>query len=674
MKSLGYIAFFCALLPLSSASPAVALEAGLLPSTVKVRPDTGSTASTILITAAGGEWEAFQIAIRDNAGASSVNVELSGFTGLGGSIIPASRARLYREHYLEIKDPSPVSITLHERVAGNYPDPLIPFADPYGSGTPGAPFDILPGITTAVYAEWFVPAGTPHGAYTGTALVTAAGKAPVTLDVVLNVWEFDLPRTVATSYFFDEREIRKYHGGPDGQAPANYQQIVDRYWNALHEHRLDPTNFWGSVQFKYDAGGGLLPVDWSMYDKAVGPWLDGSRFDDGVGVVNFNIVYLQPGNTRIGSPTDEQYALIGAEFARHFSVMGWIDRAIITTADEPWLGSGDTVFNEIKKDVALIRKYTALWDGRFLTTSPYDARLEGTTSIWCPMTQMYEDWFAGEDKPGRDVYRQRMALGEQLWFYVCNSTRPPYAGYDIDTATGYEPRILKWHAWFENAGGFLYWSTNAWVDDNPWNVFKDVKRFGAPSARNGDGFLFYPGDHNGTSGNGSPDGVSLNGPVISYRMKQIRDGLEDWELFRMAVSLGADVFTWREVERAYNRLGVIYVENCMKSPPLYCPDDQPWTLDRDVLQDVRSRVAAKILFLLHPGRYPDPENPLSDGGYDSGADAIYGDSGTGDGSLPDSAVMDAGTSGDGGLSDGSTDAGSPGPRGGCGCSTVSFQT
>ncbi|MFA6032517.1 MAG: hypothetical protein WC889_06430, partial [Myxococcota bacterium] len=49
-----------------------------------------------------------------------------------------------------------------------------------------------------------------------------------------------------------------------------------------------------------------------------------------------------------------------------------------------------------------------------------------------------------------------------------------------------------------------------------------------------------------------------------------------------------------------------------------CPSHQPWTLDESVLQDVRSNVAAKLLYLKYPSRYPDPERQDTDGGTDGG--------------------------------------------------------
>jgi hypothetical protein len=63
--------------------------------------------------------------------------------------------------------------------------------------------------------------------------------------------------------------------------------------------------------------------------------------------------------------------------------------------------------------------------------------------------------------------------------------------------------------------GLLYWSTVTTVID-PW--FNPA--FAHPRHYNGGGFLFYPG---------APCGI--DGPVASMRIKNLRDGMEDYEYF-----------------------------------------------------------------------------------------------------------------------------------------------
>ena len=618
LKKIPQTALLLLLLLLLAPSPAVAWEVGAAPSTRKLLPAAGvPSAQRIRVSAAKNEWEGFQIAVKAPASVSGVNVKLSDLCQASGSpCIKASTARLYRQVFLDIKLPSQMGVPLHERVAGLYPDPLLPFTDPYKSGDVpvGAPFSLKAAELGAVFVDLYVPEKASPGLYTGTATVTADGQSPVSIVVTLEVWDLTIPRTrnVATAFGFSESGVRHYHGGSAKDPAAGYQAIVDRYYANLHEHRIDPTTVSGPVDFKFDTAGELLKVDWTAYDKAVAPWLDGSKFSDGVPVTRFNVARFRPGHGQ-GSMTEAQWQAAAKVFAEHLKAKGWWDKAYVYGKDEPWLKDADTAYAKINKDIDLLFAASALWKGKVLITGSYDKKIgDGKVGIWCPVTPMYDDWFwAWERKAGWKEYTERFKKGEQLWFYVCNANTPPYAGYDIDTALGYEPRIVKWGTWFERATGFLFWRTNYWVDKDPWNVWADVKTFTKTGARNGDGFLLYPGDHDGTaSGKGSPKGVKIDGPVPSYRLKQVRDGLEDWELFRMASGLGAETFTRQQVSRAYKRFGDLFLVSCtIKSA--YCAEDQPWTLDEDVLLDARDLVARKVMHLQNPGKYLDPESALA---------------------------------------------------------------
>ena len=590
---------------------APAAEIGVAPATRKLLPDTPFPCETTAqVMAARGEWEGFQIAIRDPGGLGAVDVRLSDLVGPGGAEIAATEARLYREYFVDVTNPSDFGVTYHEREAGLYPDPLIPLDDPYTGDPVGAPFDLEPGELGAVWVDLFVPRDAVAGSYTGTATVLVDGVADTVLPIALTVWAFEIPaeKTIATAYrYVSESSARKFHGGPGDEAEEGFEEILARYHLALHEHRIDPTDVSGPLEFHFDEVGTLEPVDWTDYDDAVEPWLDGSVFPDGVGVTRFNMGYFRPG-TGLGDLTEEEYTQAASAFVDHLGEKGWWDRAYIYASDEPWLDDPDTDYGRIAEDSERLIGIDERWRFKTLVTSPYDERVEDLVGIWCPVTPMYDGWWwVWDPHAGWDTYTERMALGEELWFYVCNANTPPYAGYDIDTAIGYEPRIVKWGTFYERATGFLYWRVSYWVDDDPWHVFLNLDQFGEAVARNGDGMLLYPGDHDGTAGdNGSPDWLSVDGPILSYRLKQVRDGFEDWEMFRLAVDLGAEDFTRSQVERAYTRFGDFFLEDCDQDL-YYCPEDQPWTLDEAVLADARAQVAAKIQFILFPDEYDDPE-------------------------------------------------------------------
>ncbi len=608
---------FLLLIILLAPLPARAWEVGAAPGTRKLLPvNVVPAAQTIRVAAARNEWEGFQIAMLDGAAVAGVNVKLSDLCSSTGACIKASEARLYRQVFLDIKLPSQMGVPRHERVAGLYPDPLVPFFDPYkSSNVPvGAPFSLKAGELGAVFIDLYVPDKTAAGLYTGTATVTATGESPISIVVELEVWDFAIPkaRNIPTSFGFSTSGVRHYHGGAGKDPAAGYQIIVDRYYLSLHEHRIDPTTVNGKVDFKFDAAGKLLPVDWTAYDKEVAPWLDGSKFPDGVPVTRFNVARFRPGHGQ-GAMTAAQWQQAAKVFAEHLKAKGWWDKAYVYGKDEPWLKDAAKAYAQINKDIDLLFAASPLWKGKVLITGSYGKEIgDGKVGIWCPVTPMYEEWFwTWERKAGWKEYTDRFKKGEELWFYVCNANIPPYAGYDIDTAIGYEPRIVKWGTWYERATGFLFWRTNYWVNQDPWNVWADVKTFTKTMARNGDGFLFYPGDHDGTAGGkGSPKEISIGGPVPSYRLKQIRDGLEDWEMFRMAAGLGAEDYVRKQVRRAYTRFGDFFLVSCSQKY-FYCPEEQPWTLDERVLLDARDLVARKVMHLLNKTRHLDPETALA---------------------------------------------------------------
>ena len=626
--------FFLALwligIPISSAA---ALEVGVAPATRKVLPDTEfPSESSAYLRAAGNEWEGFQLVIRGEGPLTGVDVTASDLQLCpDGDTLPADGIRLYREVLLDIEQPSPISVTFHEREPGRYPDPLVPLRDPFDDDAPlGAPFAVAEGETAVVFADVYVPADAEPALYQGALRVTADGEEAVEVPLSLTVWPFALPaeRSMATSYGFSDNLVRRYHGGPDGDPPDGYSDIVDRYLEELHVHRVDRTNVGGSLDFAFDDDGILLPVDWSEYDAAVGPYLDGSRFADGVGVNRFNVGRFRPG-AGLGSWTEDQYAQAASAFAEHLEANGWWDHAYVYSTDEPWLNGGDATYEQIHEDAQRLFTASDLWRGHILVTSAYYPTVDGDIGIWCPVTPMFADYFYPEGWY-EDAAFYASRPDEELWFYVCNANLPPYAGYDIDTAIGYEPRIVKWGAFMEGASGFLYWRVNYWVADDPWNEWANWDYFGPLFSRNGDGFLLYPGDHDGTAGgNGSPDDVAFDGPVPSYRLKQIRDGMEDWELFLLCTELGGGDYAREQVGRAYARFGDSFVEDCGDDPNTYCPDDQPWTLDETLLSQVRDNVAAKVMYLLYPDEFPDPEAAGDDDDSAGDDDAVEDDDSAG---------------------------------------------
>ena len=594
-------------------------------STTKVLASTDRTGlpRAAVLDAIRNEWVAFQTVVSapPDLALADVDAVLSDLAGPDGATVPASQALLYREHYHHVDHPSFCDVIMNPdcashpeyvRTAGDYPDALIPLRDPYGDPARpvGAGFAIPAGGFATLFADLFVPAATPPGDYTGTLRVVAGAAILADVPVTLTVREVTLPdqRHVATAYGLWSGSLWRYHGGPTGGDADTQARILRNYEMEMHRHRIDPTDLNPGLPIEFDEAGALKPIDFTAYDAYMQPRIDGSYYPDGAGIHRYNVGMFSPGHGQ-GNLTEAQWGTAAKAVAEHLQEKGFLPHAYMYSHDEPWLpayqNQNPGPIQRIAMDVGILRKYTDLWNGHVMVTGPWLPELDTSVDIWCPDTAMYGDtfWPAGT-WPDARKYRDLQAQGKELWFYVCNANFPPMLGYDTDSPYGQEPRLAQWGAWQAGATGFLYWSITYWMNPDPWHVLLNIEGFGPDFARNGDGVLIYPGNHDGTDGPtaGSPADMDVDGPAVSFRLKQVRDGMEDWELFLVTQGLGGDAYVQAQVRRAVRALG---------APLDYEFDvaNRPWDLDDAVVSDARRNIARKAQYLLNPARYEDPEPP-----------------------------------------------------------------
>lgn len=609
------------LLPLASplAGP---LEVSFFPSTTKVAKlgkDLPQGSDQLKLELARNEYEAFQVMVRsEGPTVADVALEVSDLIGPEGAVLPASQVSLYLEYYVEITFASPCDVffskrcdlfPIYQREVGWYPDALIPFFDPYDDAHKpvAVPFQVAENDFQMVFVEVYAPIDQKPGSYTGTVTLMVEGTAAASLPLEVEIWDFAIPvkRNVATAYRFSPSSADDYHGGPDGINTDEERLIYRNYEWEVHRHRIDATNLFGEVEYKFDEQGNLLPIDWTKFEARVAPRLDGSYYPDGAGANRFDFDTFSPGRGLDGM-TPEQYVQAAKATAEFLQSKDWLKHIYLYASDEPWMPEhrANGSYDRIKSDSELLHSETDLWKGHVMVTGPWIEQLDPYVDIWCPVTPMYgHNYWPKGTWPEPDFYKDLMEKGKELWFYVCNANFPGQMGYDVDTKIGYEPRLVKWGAWYEGATGFLYWRLAYWRDEDPWHVLVNIPGFGELFSRQGDGILMYPGNHDGPLGTGSPEGVELDGPVISYRMKQIRDGLEDWEMFILAAQLGGEEFARKQVARAYSAFGAPLTDTFDINNP-------PWTLDEQVLLDARRQVALKVQYLTSPDIYPDPEAPV----------------------------------------------------------------
>ena len=569
----------------------------------KVQPTTApSLATAVAIEGGRNSVAAYQIIVRASGGAlAGVNMTASDLSDGAGHAISGSAISFFREDFIDFtgvtatggNKPVPKSSPTHD---GRIPDPLVPFFDPYASSpTPaGAPFAVATGLNQPVWVDVAIPTAAVAGVYTGEVTVTAAGQPSVQVPLTLTVWNLTLPdmRSVTTHFKMSTDILINFHHGiyscSGGSCWLDWsphaRAIVKRYEEMAHQHRIDTAQ-----TFVPDRGTDCtLPTTtyWASYDAAIAPYMNGSYWRDGVPSGRIETPF-SPGISwgLEASCMQAQYTALAKAYAGHFKTNGWFNQAVVYAADEPNAGQ----YTGIAADSTRMQAGNKGWKPRIMdTTAPRPsnvAQLSPALGIFAVCLACYDSWWdSSADHPyGRAKWPSLFAQGIRLWFYESNAQAAPYPTYATNTLLGMEPQMMKWGAWYERATGFLMWDVSDWDLTNPWGP-------NTMYGKTGDGVLLYPGNHNGVLAPlGSPANVAIDGPIASYRLKMIREGLQDWALFQLAEQKGLTAYARSQIAHAYGQLGGCTWSGCAPVNGKFF-----WLTKAPLLAGIRHNIAMKI--------------------------------------------------------------------------------
>ncbi|MBU6399981.1 MAG: DUF4091 domain-containing protein [Verrucomicrobia bacterium] len=488
---------------------------------VRVRPtDPPRSSPAARLEAARNEYEPFQVVVHAGDSAlEEVSLAATDLRGPGGQRLSRRHLTFYREHYVEVTRPSPKS----KEGAGWYPDALVPFLNPE-TGQPlrsgrfqGAPFAVNPNANQPVWIDVFVPKETAPGDYSGTVTVSARNEAVVQVPVQLRVWDFTLPDTPsmrANFGEFDDRIAAAHRVKVDSPA---FRVIERRYAEALAAHRICPP-IPGYLYPKVLTDGDIDP---EATHAALKEWMDHFH------VTGFPINLI--GREPVGRDRARNVRYLRAMYA-YLKANGWARFAYVYVLDEP---NDAAAYEQVRLRARLIHEaqpgIQVLCTEQPQPQDPAWGTLVGSVDLWVPL------WTLFEEKPAAE----RLAAGEELWSYtaLCQGAKgqdTPYWEIDFPLL---DYRIPAWMNWRYGATGLLYWTTVYWqkagdVWGNPATYVP------GRSCYNGEGSLFYPGAD-----------VGYAGPVTSMRLKQIREGLEDYEYMRLLAERGQKAVADRLVRR-----------------------------------------------------------------------------------------------------------------------------
>lgn len=456
-----------------------------------LRSTTPGPARAATISAARNEYEPLRVVVRaGDVALKNVTVAASELSGPAGQI-DAKNVALFREHYIDIFEPSSRS----KAPPGWYPDALIPLAsaDPSAKYPPMA-HRVEPGTNQAFWADVYVPRDTAPGDYAGTIHVTADGATLAQVSVKLCVLGFTLPDTFAMRTNFGSlggslaRQLGMDVGSP------TFAAIEDQYIETLLAHRAIPSSL-GRVWPKWTPDGG---IDDSQ---------SGQRLREMVEQRHVNALAVP---FAYQSEPDKCKAYLH-DIAEYLRSKGWLDRAYIYLEDEP---NNAEQYETVRRQGALIRDsgIKRLCTEQTVTSNPAWGTLYGAVDIWCPLWCLYDEPTA----------RERQALGEEIWTYTALCQGKGTAPFwQIDFAPVHF-RAPFWVSWHYGVKGFLYWSSIYCApDQDPWKGPHFRRAFW------GEGLLLYPGKDAG-----------LSGPAPSIRLKLIREALEDFEYLTLASQQG----------------------------------------------------------------------------------------------------------------------------------------
>ena len=288
-----------------------------------------------------------------------------------------------------------------------------------------------------------------------------------------------------------------------------------------------------------------------------------------------------------------------AEWANHFRSKGWLDRTFDYSCDEPPNGCSWSSINARTSMVhAAAPDFTTL-----VTTQIGPATTNGVATgidVLVPTDNLLDPMPpSASTRAAYDSFLTATPM-KKLWMYQscdsdgCNgigdATQSGWPSHMID-APATQNRAMEWQAFRQNVSGELYYDTTyAFTRGDAWS---SQYYFGG----NGDGTLFYPGTP-------AKIGGTTHIPIASFRMKMIREGMEDYEYFK-ALSDAGDA-------------GMASTEAAGLSPNAYNNMTDPAQIDA-----ARHRIALRIEALT--GQTPPP----MDGSAGSGSTDSSGSSGVG---------------------------------------------
>jgi hypothetical protein len=139
----------------------------------------------------------------------------------------------------------------------------------------------------------------------------------------------------------------------------------------------------------------------------------------------------------------------------------------------------------------------------------HSKNIDNIIDIWVPQLNFMDKDYS--------FYNNQNINGKEAWFYTCLSPKGEYANRFIELPL-LKTRFVHWLNFKYHIPGYLHWGLNFWSGGNPFGEQTSIQYEGGNILPGGDSWIIYP-----------KDGKLLS----SIRFDAMRDGLVDYELFKM---------------------------------------------------------------------------------------------------------------------------------------------
>lgn len=365
-----------------------------------------------------------------------------------------------------------------------YPDPIVPS---------DGEFDVKANETKTMLVRFKTNKKTTPGTYTFRfRLESPSGWELEKYTVTLKVYNITLPDEVMcdTATYVNKDIVKKFELIPDSKMEEFYKGYYD-------------------LLLSYKVNAYYLPYD--ILDSRADEYMSDPR------VTSFQVW------------SDASDEMIKLYYEKLKSNPVWLEKAYFYPFDEP---TTTDHLNTLAKKCERLKKLAPEIDIviPFFVNIQYDENmdevdfLEQYVGVWCPKSACWNETFL-KNPLSRPYFGDRMdeqkAQGDRIWWYVCWEPGYPYCNLYVNEL-GIHHRELFWQQYLYGSDGLLYWSSTSWGNTvNPWYNMATVP--GLSKNVYGDGSLLYPAKQ-----------LGIIGGCASLRLEIIRDGIEDFTIFKLA--------------------------------------------------------------------------------------------------------------------------------------------